>query len=375
MKAVTKKKKAPRVVGTRSLDKKTMGDEPVYEAGKELSRMDVVHSYNWYNYFVESSTGYKYLQTYLKDHDTKLLSKVKKLTDKEIVSTTFWIARLLSLGYVLPDSSKEYMRTKINEAFTKKLMKKDEEPNDTVKPVLRIQDKMKAKYDDFIGSIEEMIDRGNVVENYYNHLQTFDIPFQKLSDVVAYYEPVRDEIREVMRRGSDQDLREGYSLYTRDELKNILNKYETIVEDTNKFINNKKNVKKTQTRKKRSVSIEKKLKNIRYKKEDAEYKITSVNPSGIIGASEVWLFNARYREVRVIKTSSLSGLDIKGASIINVDEKTSFARKTGNRSHDIIQEILSCNKAALKKVLDKVNTKINNATPRFTDDVLILRVL
>lgn len=371
-----RKKKATRAPVSKIADKKAIGDEPVYEAGANLTSLQQTLSYNWYNYFVSVSTGYKYLLSYMKERDISLHNKIKKYSEKDFPSTLFWIARLLSHGYVLQDSTMEYFKNRLNESLIEAKKKRDIKKSESPTKTLTIQDKIKAKVYDFIGETEENIDKRDIGD-FYNKLVSYDMPQQSCSTILKFYTPIRDEIKEVYKgkkTKENQDLFEGYQNCSKKELSVLFEMYNTIVEDTIKYEQNKKNVRK-KPRVKKTVSLEKKIKNFKFQKDNSEYKVVSVNPTGIIGASEVWTFNTKYKEVRVFKTSSSSGLDIKGTSLINVDEETSISQKCGNKSEKIIQDIMSSNKSGLKKVLKILNTKTSIPSPRINNDMLILRII
>ncbi len=95
----------------------------------------------------------------------------------------------------------------------------------------------------------------------------------------------------------------------------------------------------------------------------------------IIGAKEIWFYNSKYSAVTVMRSESINGFDIKGTSILNIDESKSEVKKVGNKAKKIVQEILNANKASMKKVLKSVNTKSNVPSQRTTKDMVILKVI
>ena len=64
-------------------------------------------------------------------------------------------------------------------------------------------------------------------------------------------------------------------------------------------------------RKPRTISMDKKLKSLKYQKENNEFKIASINPEKIIGAQELWTFNTKYKIVTVFRAIDRGGLQVK----------------------------------------------------------------
>lgn len=370
-----------KIKATRSqqsiLDKKHLGDEPTYSVGHALSRMELTYSYNWYNYMKSRDQGYKYLLDYFKDRDKNTFNKIKKTPDKNFSQTSFWIARLKSLGYVLSDKSEIFFAKSLEEAFNRtdneddNITSKKIEEKPKSAPVISIQQRMKDKRNDIVGLLEEILDVRDIEFSLYNYFLANDISKVYCSHIIDYYTPQLEEIELAISK-KDLQINEAYNIYTKKELKEYKDILSNFISDAERYNQNKKTISK---RKDAPISLEKKVKNFNFKNEDTELKIVSMNPAGIVGATEVWFYNSKYASVTVIRTSSINGLDIKGTSILNMDEEKSEVKKVGKKAEAIVQEILTAGKRSLKKVLDGVNTKANTPSPRTTKDMVILKIV
>jgi hypothetical protein len=134
-------------------------------------------------------------------------------------------------------------------------------------------------------------------------------------------------------------------------------------------------VKKTRApRKKRAVSVEKQLKHLKFMKESNEYKLASINPEKILGAQELWCFNAKYRTVTVFRALDRGGLKVNRSSIAGYDENTSVTRGTGRQTEKVIDKIMNGGKIILKKVMDEL--KGNQALQeRINENTILLKVV
>lgn len=113
---------------------------------------------------------------------------------------------------------------------------------------------------------------------------------------------------------------------------------------------------------------------VNYLKEDKIYGFSSIEPSKIIGVSQLWVFNVKLRKVGVYFAQDAGGLSIKGSTILNFDDKLSVA-KTVRKPKETVTEILKSGKAAIKTAFGKINSKQNLLTGRINSDTILLRII
>lgn len=373
---MARKKTKPTRSQQSILDKKHLGDEPTYSVGHFLSRMELTNSYNWYNYMKSREQGYKYLLDYFKERDKKTYTKIQKTPEKNFSQTVFWIARLKSLGYVLSEQSNMFFERSIQEAFEKineddALSPKKDESKEAIGPTITVQQRIKDKRNDIVGELEEIIDVRDTEFSLYNHFLANDIAKIYCSHIIDFYTPQLEELELALSK-KDSQVNEAYRIYNKKQIKEFHDIVAGFISDAERYSQNKKTISK---RKAAPISLEKKVKNFNFKNEDNELKIVSMNPAGIVGASEVWFYNSKYSTVTVIRTNSINGLDIKGTSILNIDEGNSEVKKVGKKAETLVHEILNAGKRSLKKVLDDVNTKSNVPSQRTTKDMVILKIV
>ena len=370
---IKRKPKATRVSKSQEylVNKKHLGDEPVFT--KPLTRIEYIHSLNWYNYMSTSSEAKDYIVTYLKNLGRVAeAKKVKSIPDNLIPTTVAWCCRLLSRGFVLPVTDiQDYIDERIKQSYKYVQEIKEETP----KNVVSIQDRIKERASFIVGEIEGLIDDyiyDNVEFSLYEWLQANSIPATYATSIISKFSPVLDELLETYE-GNCEQLKEGYRHLKKAEIKKLIEFYNTLIEDAERYSSNTKKVR--TARKPRTVSVEKKIKNLKYQKEDQTYKIASVSPERIIGAQELWTFNTKYKNITVFRAIDRGGLQIKGSSITNFDESSSITRSLGRKDpNEFVKRILEGGKLVLRKVLDDLKTEKPLAY-RINENTILLRVV
>ena len=145
-----------------------------------------------------------------------------------------------------------------------------------------------------------------------------------------------------------------------------------LIEDADRYISKKSATRNTRVAK--PITTEKLVSKVKYKKEDGEYKITSVDPINIIGSSTVFVFNVKYRELRMYVASTEMGLRIKGTTLINFDENKS-QRKKLRKPEDAITSLLKSTKFQASKCFDSIKTRPADVKGRINEDCIILRII
>ena len=214
-----------------------------------------------------------------------------------------------------------------------------------------------------------MIDEDKV-GSIYDWMKAREFPALYSPMIVAYYTPILNELLDALS-GSDPQLKEAFGKMPKKKLEAKIFMYNSIVEEAGRY---GQVVKKSRVpRKPRKVSVEKKLKGLKFQKEDATYKIASVNPEKIIGCQELWTFNTKYKTLTVFRASGRGGLQIKGTSIIGFDVTTSETKRTGRKPEYFIDRVMNGGKIVLRKLMDEM--KVGSALAhRINENTILLKV-
>jgi hypothetical protein len=144
-----------------------------------------------------------------------------------------------------------------------------------------------------------------------------------------------------------------------------------VATDAEKLASNKSAARKP--RKKKPVSFEKKVKNLKFKKDDTENKLVSIDPVRIMGAQQLWVYNTKTRKLGVYTAKDDAGLAVKGSSIENYKYSESVS-KTLRKPKDVLSRVLDGGKVVLRKVMGEINSKPVELNGRINKDTILLRV-
>jgi hypothetical protein len=364
---IQKKQKAVRVTKSEQyiVNKKYLGDEPLLKEG--YSSTEYANALTWYNYMCTTSESREYIKDYLKNKGrTVELKLFNKVPDSWVPTTAAWVARIMSRGTKVTAETNHFFESKLSECLKKSVVEKFDQPE---KVVVSIQQRMREKTSEIIGDIEHILDKGEEF-SLYEWLKSNEVPAAYSPQIVAFYSPWLDELLEAATE-PDEQLKEAYSHMTKKQLKERIVFINKIIEDAQRYGDNKKKTR--APRKPRTVSIEKKLKNLKFQKEDKTFKIASVNPEKIIGAQELWTFNTKYKTLSVFRALDRGGLQIKGTTLIGYDEQNSFTKRTGRKPEEYVKKVLDGGKLVLRKVMEGL--KDAPLAFRINENTILLRVI
>jgi hypothetical protein len=111
---------------------------------------------------------------------------------------------------------------------------------------------------------------------------------------------------------------------------------------------------------------------MKYKENDGDFK--SVNPCDIIGASQLWVYNTKTRNLSVYNAVGNSGLSVRGTTLTGFDEESSITKKL-RKPESVIKPLLDGGKIYLRKVMENIKTVEQKATGRINVDTILLRVV
>lgn len=391
-KITTKKKKVElkpvpqrKSNAARVLEEKHIGVETTnwVDVPAELIDMKVYTNLRIYNYFYDHKDAFKWAEEWVKKNRGKDLADFKASEDWRVNTTLGGLCKMHMAGAPFNEKRMVWINAGIDSVVKAGKENRQVEAGSSKKPVKTSADILAEKIHDFIAEVEAVIDDYNNPkiyvdgENYsvYNELKKINAPKPLAQKVYDYYKPLYDEVEELVTKKTP-DLVEGYKhLKTAKEKKDYLAFIKNIIDDCQKFLNAATAAKARaprQPRAKKKVPVEKLIARVKFQKDSTEYKLTSVDPANIIGATEVYLFNTKYRHLVQLIAASPEGFSIKGTTITNLREE-SCTRKTLRKPEEVLTEIGKTTKARVNKVYADIKTKAAAANGRLNEDTIILK--
>lgn len=307
------------------------------------------------------------------------------LTDGELAMLGKY-AHIINGGGELPEdtevSFKNCLEEKLVMAVTRKkasraVAKKQE--TKPVAPVLTVQDRMREQAEIVAAQFDQWIDDvmfGKVKSitkamDPAAQLTIADFKAGQARWIKTYYEPELEEIKAVIA-GNDEQVKEGYSNIQKSAALRVQKLLETIITAAEMIETVSKAQRKTRTKK--APSLEKRIAKLKYCERNDAAGVASVNPIGIIGASEVWVYNTKYRKLGKYVAQDAAGLSVKGTSITNFSDAESREKKL-RKPETQLKEFMGSGKVKLRTFLDSIKAVDTKMKGRLNEHTVILKVV
>lgn len=357
--------------------------EPIWEKSTHpCSQFDLVRAFQWYNHHKDSKDARKFLIEYLVKNN-QITPAQKQAAEYLNLSWNIvdgWLARCLSRGAWVPDNVYMNFQDRIV-GFKERLDKIVLERNLTApvpvdSNVISIQERVTAKADYFIMELEAKFDEfwhKNSPEDFdpYTWMIENEVKPMHASKIAEYCRKrAKEWVSIIEGRKTDEYIKESYPRSHKEYL-HAANLFLLFATDAEKLASNKNAARKP--RKKKPISFEKKVKNLKFKTEDVENKLVSIDPVRIMGAQQLWIYNTKTRKLGLYIAKDEAGLSVKGSSIENYKYSESIC-KTLRKPKDVLARVLDGGKVVLRKVMGEINSKPSELNGRINKDTILLRV-
>jgi hypothetical protein len=260
--------------------------------------------------------------------------------------------------------------------------KEETEGEEKPKKVVNIQEIMREKADEAFGDIEalfdEFIDSGcskdfSVDKKVVGALATRNILPQHMASAIKRYQRLLDEYLEV-QAGKCEQLNEGYSHYSKMQIRYAIKIIEDIIAEMNGYISLKQATKKP--RAKKAVPVEKIVARLKYCKafkDDAlMLELTGLSPVKLHESTEAWVYDTKKRKMHHYVADAYSKcLMVKGNTIIGFDKKES-GMKTLRKPVEQIKALMG-SKPVARKYFKEIKAVEAVPNGRFNADMVILK--
>ena len=372
-------KKAAVKIRGKFLDEKYYGSEP--DLSKSCTDKELGFAYNWYNHFYQFDDAKEFTLTYLRKikADKNLIKNINKVKAYNLANIG-WNCRILTNGGLLPSEVEQRMWKRIHLLAKQSInLPEDEvveqESTEPEKVVISIQQRVVMKANNLIADLEDEIDKFIL-----NNKHSFDpvkwfraqgIKPQIASKIADKYRPLYSELFDAVQ-GKNKDLNEAYARWKKPALKSYMELIKSIISaaETQATV-----VKITRTpRKKKEKPATVIVSKMKFKVEDTDLNIKSIKATDILGCNQLWVYNAKTRTLAVYNAMGPAGLNVKGSTLTGFDEKTSIAKKL-RKPAEQLKSLETAGKVALRKFMDNIKCKPNNASGRINMDTLLLKVV
>lgn len=357
------KVKKPRLSrsAVKTIDDKYYGSEPI-----DISSRGLINALNWYNYMFDQDGVRDWIFEYMKrqGYTKSDIAAAKRIPKYEVANTDCAIARIIMNGNVLPEDVLGRLKARIDGYIAAGKLVKEEVINTLVENNrLTIQERTQLKIKQLVADCEEATDSDSNL-NIYEWLMSKEVSVQAANAIRDHYANWLSDFEE-----DEFDTRAEKK--KRAERKKY---WESFVADCDRYCGNKKATKVRKPREKKAKSAVDQVSKMKYQKDFPALKIMSVNPAEMIGASQVWTYNTKYKKLSRYDASGPRGIQVKGTTLIGYDVEKSLT-KSVRKPEVTIQQLLSAGKVNLRSFMSALKTNETRPNGRINQDTVILRVI
>jgi len=373
-----------KTVVYREVDSKYVGEEPTYPSVEEQSqwtdseyKTQVMRTLNWYAHTQDKKKSAEWLAQFLARNPRrqKLAESVKR-GDIWPGATVGFALRAGRVGLALRFGTLRTLVKQLKEADVG-IDTSDqvvEEVKDD-KPKFNIQERMAEKTAEFLGELEGRFDdftaefKGE--PKLVELMTTMNVPAVQVKTVQEFINKKIAEFEDIAN-SKDSQVIEAYKHLGKRQLTAMIKWWTQALTDANSYNVVKKAAK--APRKKKAVSPEKVVAKLTYQKEFKELGLKSVEPTTILTAQELWVYNTKTRKLGIYIADQYAGtLSVKGTKIMGFDASASV-QKTMRKPEKQLKEFSANGKPAAKKWFKGVKSTEIKLNGRINTDIILLKV-
>jgi hypothetical protein len=334
--------------------------------------VDLPMALNWYGLHEDDRVMRKWLVNYLTVNDKhQYLKAVDKAWDVEVKAMCV-LVRLMSRDQYVSDEDKAFIDTRLTflkQKYTEVVAKVTTDVAKVTTVVVSIDQRITDAARKYAAEVDGEID--NFIRNKKSDfsmkafLLSNSISGAVSKKIGGFYAGVISELTEAVE-GKDEQLVEGYSYFSKAELKRFLSFVESIVADCQQQVVAAKATRMPRKRKEKPAGVL--VARMQYQKEFAGLNMKSIPPTTIIGASELWVYNTKYRRVAVYYALDRGGLSVRGTTILNYDTSKSET-KTLRKPEEFFKV---SGKRAMSNAMNSVKTKGITPNGRINNETILI---
>lgn len=371
-----------KVVHYREADSKYVGDEPTYpevEIQRKWStseyQVQLMRTLNWYAHTQDKKKSAEWMAAFLERNPKRAeLAKSIRRGDAWPGPTVGFALRAGRVGLELRFGTLRRLVKLLKQADAEKTTTVTVEEVKDEKPKFNIQERMAEKTSEFLGELEGRFDdfmnefKGD--PKLVELMTTMNVPAVQVKAVQEFINKKIAEFEEV-NSSKDSQVVEAYKHLGKRQVNAIIKWWQQALTDANSYNVVKKAAK--APRKKKAVTPEKVVSKLKYMKEFTELKLKSVDPTQIVTATELWVYNTKNRKLGLYIVDQYAGaLTVKNSSIVGFDA-TASVQKTLRKPADQLKDLASNGKPAAKKWFKTVKATETKLNGRISPDMILLK--
>lgn len=354
-------------------------------------------------YEVETKDWTNVIQQYISKHlDKNKAAAIAQVPEWKLSYASHWAAAAYWLmhGHPLPENYKQsflkYLDVLAKEGQAIADARQEQAKAKKNLPVVTIQDRIQeqtlAVCEDIEMWLETWVkDKKSFDPNSFDfkaHFLKYEISQAHARKIIRMYESELTEARLIAARptpaqiskikneaekNNAEQIFEGYKHITKPQAQAYVQALENLINACTLIVDTSKATRKP--RAKKTLSKEKLISKLKYKINDDQYQLASINPLELIGCEELWVFNTKTRKLgKYVAAEDARVMNVKGTSLIGYDEDKSI-QKTLRKPAETLKEFKESGKVKLRKFLDEIQTTDTKLNGRINEDTILLKAV
>lgn len=365
---------------------KVGNDEPRWSEARGEDQL--IELLNWYSYNKDKVDAQKYFVEYLRQigENEETITRISECNNLQLKSSVGWLSRIAFVnGDLIPEKYKERLEFEKNTVLKIVAKNTDAKPEEQktkqATEVNRpsIQQHLENQLLSLFAELAVQVDNFFLNEfkskfDIYEWLKSQEVKHQHAKSIADYYENVIvAEFREA-QSGDCAQLAEAYAFINKQQMKTTIQFFEHWISETRRWADVAKQISLNNRapRAKKPKPAIKQVAKLNFLKEHENLK--SINPTQIIGATQLWVYNTKTRTLGVYVCTNAHGFSVKGSTILNFEASESIAKRL-RKPEDVLPKVLEAGKVALRKILPNVRAKEKKLTGRINKDTILLKAV
>jgi hypothetical protein len=371
-----------RILNPKSTDIKYTGPEPDWtvQPTSEHRQSALMTAFGWYGYHYDKKIVKQLVLDWMMEHDAEHHRAFGRVPESALPNTLGWVCRMNQRGLVLVARELDFVTDTISQHVNaaSPVTPAVTEISYIDQNRVTIQDRLRAKAEEIAAELEGLYD--DVIRNdgrvTADHrpiavIRGMNLPTQMISMIRDVW-TARLEQLQAVQAGRDADLVEGYSNFSKIQIRNLVKLCEQVLADCASYVQIKRVEKRP--RKAKAVSPEHRARKFRHITEFVELKLTGLSASKLIDASEAWLYDTKKRKlIHVVADTHIGTISIKNNMLLGLGEAES-QQKTLRRPADTLKALSAASKPNARRLFRDIKTTETVFNGRGTENLIILRV-
>lgn len=376
---IDKKAAKIRPLVPRGTDAKFTGSEPAWIKQPGDYRVSALsRAFGWYNYhYARRDAKEMIVEHVLRKGNSADAKSLSAAAESDVNQTIGWLCRMSDCGLELTEQEAAQVKQHLESLLTTVRATKHSSRTVPLVPRANIQQHMRDKTQQCAAELEAQFDEfmANGCRDV-NDVRPIDCirsqmpPPQMIGVITDLWRGRLSEFKAV-QAGKDKDLVEGYSNFSKVQLRHCVTYCEQVINDCGAYVQ----IKKVERRPRRVKPVTPERRAVKFKHlvEHKELRLKGLSAASLVDKTEAWIYDSKKRKlIHVVADEHAKVFTVKNNSVIGFSTAET-QQKTLRRPADTLRELVAAGKPAARRLFKDLTTTPTSWNARGTEHLIILK--